>query len=245
MIHIYENLEKLSQAAAELFTDLAKQAITARGRFSVALSGGQTPRRLYEILAAAPLREQIPWGAVHVFWGDERYVPSDDPRSNALMAHQALLDHVPVLPEHIHPILCTLPPQQVASHYENELRDFFGNTPPTMDLILLGLGDNAHTASLFPHTAVLNEQQRWVAEIYVAEQDMVRVTLTAPLINQANQVVFLVSGSDKASALKNVLEGPYQPHEFPAQLIHPNGARPIWLIDKAASHKLTAEIEDA
>jgi 6-phosphogluconolactonase len=245
MIHIYENLEKLSQAAAELFTDLAKQAITARGRFSVALSGGQTPRRLYEILAAAPLREQIPWGAVHVFWGDERYVPSDDPRSNALMAHQALLDHVPVLPEHIHPILCTLPPQQVASHYENELRDFFGNTPPTMDLILLGLGDNAHTASLFPHTAVLNEQQRWVAEVYVAEQDMVRVTLTAPLINQANQVVFLVSGSDKASALKNVLEGPYQPHEFPAQLIHPNGARPIWLIDKAASHKLTAEIEDA
>jgi 6-phosphogluconolactonase len=149
------------------------------------------------------------------------------------------------LPEHIHPILCTLPPQQVASHYENELRDFFGNTPPTMDLILLGLGDNAHTASLFPHTAVLNEQQRWVAEVYVAEQDMVRVTLTAPLINQANQVVFLVSGSDKASALKNVLEGPYQPHEFPAQLIHPNGARPIWLIDKAASHKLTAEIEDA
>jgi 6-phosphogluconolactonase len=245
MIHIYENLEKLSQAAAELFTDLAKQAITARGRFSVALSGGQTPRRLYEILAAAPLREQIPWGAVHVFWGDERYVPSDDPRSNALMAHQALLDHVPVLPEHINPILCTLPPQQVASHYENELRDFFGNTPPTMDLILLGLGDNAHTASLFPHTAVLNEQQRWVAEVYVAEQDMVRVTLTAPLINQANQVVFLVSGSDKASALKNVLEGPYQPHEFPAQLIHPNGARPIWLIDKAASHKLTAEIEDA
>ena len=241
MIRIFNNLESLSLAAAEMFADLANQAIASRGRFCVALSGGNTPRRLHEILANTPIRDQIRWESVYVFWGDERCVPADDSRSNALMARKTLLDHVPVPASHIHPIQGDLSPALAAAQYEAELREFFGDQTPIFDLILLGLGDNAHTASLFPHTPVLDEKERWVKEVYVAEQGMYRVTLTTPLINRANEVIFLVSGADKASALQRVLEGAYQPHELPAQLIRPNGAHPIWLVDKAASHKLVAE----
>jgi 6-phosphogluconolactonase len=241
MIRIFNDLEGLSLVAAEMFVEQANQAISTRGRFCVALSGGSTPRRLYEILANSPVRERIHWESVHVFWGDERCVPADDPRSNALMARKTLLGHVPVPTNHIHPIQGDLSPALAAVQYEAELRDFFGDQPPIFDLILLGLGDNAHTASLFPHTSVLDEKARWVKEVYVAEQGMYRVTLSVPLINRANEVIFLVSGADKALALQSVLEGAYQPHEFPAQLIRPNGAHPVWLVDKAASHKLVAE----
>jgi 6-phosphogluconolactonase len=241
MIRVFDNLETLSLAAAEMFAELANQAIASCGRFNVALSGGNTPHRLYEILANTPSREQIRWESVYVFWGDERCVPADDPRSNARMARKTLLDHVPVPANQIYPIRGDLTPAQAAAQYETELRDFFGNQPPVFDLILLGLGENAHTASLFPHTSVLDEKERWVQEVYVAEQGMYRVTLTVPLINQAKDVIFLVSGADKALALQSVLEGAYQPHELPAQLIRPNGAHPIWLVDKAASHKLAVE----
>jgi 6-phosphogluconolactonase len=226
------------------FFEQFSHAISERRRFSVVLSGGETPRRLYEILATPPFQARICWGDVHVFWSDERCVPPDDPRSNARMARQALLDHVPIPPENIHPIHCETSPQQAALSYEQELRDFFGSQPPIFDLVLLGLGENGHTASLFPNTPVLKEQQRWVVEVYVAELEMYRVTLTAPLINQARQVVFLVCGSEKASVLQDVLEGAYQPNDLPAQLIRPNGAHPIWLVDKAASRKLAAEIDE-
>lgn len=241
MIRIFNDLEALSHAAAEIFLKSANQAIAAHRRFSVALSGGSTPRRLYEMLAAAPFRNKIDWQSVHIFWGDERCVPTNDPRSNVLMAQAAFLDHVPLPEENIHPILGDLPAALAADRYETELREFFGDQPPVFDLILLGLGDNGHTASLFPHTPVLDENKRWVAGVYVAEQGMFRVTLTAALINQADEVLFLVSGADKASALKSVLEGAYQPHQLPAQLIRPNGAHPIWLVDTAAAHKLKVE----
>ncbi len=241
MIRIFNDLESLSQTAAEMFADLAKHAIVSRGRFSVALSGGLTPRRLYEILADTPYREEIPWEAIHVFWSDERCVPADDPRSNAQMARQTLLSHVSVPANHVHPILSDLPAAVAATQYETELQGFIQNRPPVFDLILLGLGENAHTASLFPHTSVLDEKERWVDEVYVAEQSMYRVTMTAPFINQAREVIFLVSGAQKASALQSVLEGAYHPHEFPAQLIRPNGAHPIWLVDRAAAHKLVEE----
>jgi 6-phosphogluconolactonase len=243
MIRIYNDLESLSQAAAELFTVLSRQASSICGRFSVALSGGDTPRRLYEILAASPYRESIRWGEVNVFWSDERCVPEDDPRNNASMARQTLLDLVPIPPGNIHPIQYDQSPQQAALHYENELRDFFSTQNPNFHLVLLGLGENGHIASLFPHTSVLNEQKRWVSDVFISELDMHRVTFTAPFINQASQVVFLVSGLDKAGVLEKVLEGPYQPHELPAQLIRPNGAHPIWLVDKAASHKLTEQTD--
>jgi 6-phosphogluconolactonase len=244
MIRVYADLESLSQAAAELFTVQSRQASIICGRFSVALSGGETPRRLYEILATSPYRERIHWDEVHIFWSDERCVPEDDPRNNARMTHQTLLDLVPIPPDHIHPIHCDQSPQQAATQYEQELRQFFSSQNPNFHLVFLGLGENGHIASLFPHTEVLNEQEKWVSEVYIAELGMHRITFTAPFINQASQVVFLVSGADKAQVLENVLEGPYQPHALPAQLIRPNGIHPIWLVDKAASHKLTAQTDE-
>ena len=245
MIRIFNELESLSQAAAEIFAVQSRQASLNCGRFSVALSGGETPHHLYEILAALPYRERIRWNKVHVFWSDERCVPADDSRNNARMAREVLLNHVPIPPDQIHSIRGDLPPRQAAIQYEQELREFFSIQNPNFHLVLLGLGGNGHIASLFPHTEVLNEQERWVSEVYIPELDMHRVTFTAPFINQAEQVVFLVSGLDKASVLERVLEGPYQPSELPAQLIRPNnGAQPIWLVDKAASQKLRAQNEE-
>jgi 6-phosphogluconolactonase len=242
MIRIFDDLEALSQAAAKMFMDLSNDAIALHGRFSVALSGGNTPHHLYEILAGVPYHDKIDWEDIHVFWSDERCLPADDPRNNSQMARQALLNHVPVPKSHVHPILSDLPVALAAARYEAELGEFFGVQLPVFDLILLGLGENAHTASLFPHSPALDEKEHWVDGVYVAEQSMYRVTMTAPFINQAKEVIFLVSGAQKASALQSVLEGAYHPHEYPAQLIRPNGAHPIWLVDKAAAHKLVEEI---
>jgi 6-phosphogluconolactonase len=239
MIRVFNDLEALSQAAAELFTIQSRQAGLICGRFSVALSGGQTPHRMYEILSAEPYRRRIHWNEVHIFWSDERCVPADDPRSNARMARQVLLSKVPIPPENIHPMMCDQSPQQAARLYENELKTFFSTQNPNFHLVLLGLGENGHTASLFPHTPVLNQTEKWVSEVYVKELDMYRLTFTAQFINQASQVVFLVSGAEKAGVLEEVLEGSYQPHNLPAQLIRPNGNHPTWLVDRAASHKLT------
>lgn len=239
MIQVYNDLEALSQAAAELFAVQSRQASMICGRFSVALSGGETPRRMFELLAAPEYRDRIHWAEVHVFWSDERCVPEDDPRSNAKMATTVLLEHVPIPSANIHRIHCDLSPENAAARYQQELHEYFSVQNPNFHLVMLGLGANGHIASLFPNTDVLEEKERWVAAVYVPELDMYRVTFTAPFINQASQVVFLVSGADKAQVLENVLEGSYQPRHLPAQLIRPDGKHPLWLVDKAASHKLT------
>jgi 6-phosphogluconolactonase len=237
-------MEALSLAAAGIFLIQPRQAGMICGRFSVALSGGSTPHRLYELLASPPYRDKVHWEGVHIFWSDERCVPADDLRNNANMAHQALLDRVPIPPENIHPILCDGSPEKAADYYEQELREFFNVGNPNFHLVLLGLGTNGHIASLFPHSPVLSEKKRWVSAVHIKEMNMYRVTFTAPFINQASQVVFLVSGRDKAAVLERVLEGPYQPRKLPAQLIRPNDTQPIWLVDKAASHKLLAQNEE-
>lgn len=239
MIWVYADLESLSRAAAGFFVQQARQAVQAHGRFSVAISGGHTPQHTYELLAQQPFRDRVPWAQAHVFWGDERCVPPDDPRSNERMARRALLDHVPIPPAQIHPIPCTQAPRQAAEEYEALLRDFFAGRPPSFDLALLGLGENGHTASLFPGTPVLEERERWVAEVHVAEQDVYRVTLTAPLINQAAVVAFLVAGAAKAQVLHEVLEGPSDPHRLPAQLIQPTSGELHWLVDQEASSLLS------
>ena len=241
MIRVFNDYEALSRGAAEVFAELANQAITSNGCFNVVLSGGHTPLRMYEVLAAKPFRQKVRWESVHVFWGDERCVPAGDPRSNAWMARQTLLNHVSIPASHVHTIHSNLSAGLAAFQYETDLRNFFSGRPPTFDLILLGLGENAHTASLFPHIPALDEREQWVEDMYVAEQGMYRVALTAPLINQAHQVIFLVSGAEKAFALQDVLEGMYRPHELPAQLIRSRGVHPVWLVDKAAAHKLVAE----
>jgi 6-phosphogluconolactonase len=234
-IRRYTNLESVSLAAAEIVSASAEQSISSRGRFALALSGGRTPLRLYEILATALFRDKICWEAVHVFWGDERCVPSDDLRNNARMARHALLDLVPIPSHQIHPIRSEMPPAEAAAQYELELRHFFDNRPPVFDLILLGLGADGHTASLFPHAPALLENKRWVVDVFLRDQEMHRITLTAPLINRADQVVFMVSGEEKSAALRNVLKGPYRPHIYPAQLIRPKTGSLIWLLDKSAS----------
>jgi 6-phosphogluconolactonase len=239
MIWLYDDYEALSNAAAGIFAQQARQAAQAKGWFGVVLSGGHTPQRTYELLAQPPYRDQVSWGQVHVFWGDERCVPHGDLRSNTRMARQALLDHVPIPSSQIHPITCSEVPRQGAEEYEAVLHEFFGDQPPRFDLIFLGLGENGHTASLFPGTPVLEERERWVSEVYVAEQELYRVTLTAPLINQAAVVAFLVSGAGKAGVLKEVLEGPVDPYRLPAQSIRPADGELHWLLDSGAAAMLT------
>jgi len=238
VIQVYPDLESLSRAAAGLFVQQAQQAVQAHDRFSVALSGGHTPRRTYELLAQYPFRARVPWAKVHIFWGDERCVPPDDPRSNARMARRALLDYVPIPQKQIYPIHCAGDSQQAAERYEELLRAFFQGQPPRFDLVFLGLGENGHAASLFPDTPVLDEQERWAAEVYVAEQGLHRVTLTAPLINQAAVVAFLVAGAAKARVLHEVLEGPQNPHRLPAQLIRPLNGELLWFLDGEAATQL-------
>jgi 6-phosphogluconolactonase len=238
MICTLPDLESVCREAAALFVRQAQLSVTHRERFAVALSGGHTPRCLYEILAGPPFRDKVAWEKTHVFWGDERCVPADDRRSNALMTRQVLLDHVSVPPDQIHPILCHEKPTKSAKQYSNLLHDFFSSGPPVFDMILLGLGENGHTASLFPQAEILKDQTAWTASIYVKEQDMHRVTLMPAVINRARLVVFLVSGGSKASALKEVLTEPFDPFRLPAQLVRPQTGELVWLVDKAATAQL-------
>ena len=238
MICTLPDLESVCREAAALFVRQAQLSVTHRERFAVALSGGHTPRCLYEILAGPPFRDKVAWEKTHVFWGDERCVPADDRRSNALMTRQVLLDHVSVPPDQIHPILCHEKPTKSAKQYSNLLHDFFYGGPRVFDLILLGLGKNGHTASLFPQAEILKDQTAWTASIYVKEQDMHRVTLMPAVINRARLVVFLVSGGSKASALKEVLTEPFDPFRLPAQLVRPQTGELVWLVDKAATAQL-------
>jgi 6-phosphogluconolactonase len=242
MIWLYNDFNALSNAAAGILVQQARQAMQAKGWFAVALSGGQTPQRAYELVAQPPYRDSVSWRQVHVFWGDERCVSHGDLRSNTRMARQALLDQVPIPASQIHPISCGPAARQGADEYEAVLREFFGNQPPRFDLIFLGLGENGHTASLFPGSPVLEEKERWVSDVHVAGQDLHRVTLTAPIINQAAVVAFLVSGVSKAGVLKEVLEGPVDPMRLPAQSIRPANGELHWLVDRDAGALLERQV---
>jgi len=241
MLQVYTDAEALARAAAQLLVSESQAASRVRGRFSVALSGGQTPKRTFELLAQPPFRDQVPWGHVHVFWGDERCVPPDDPRSNYRMTKEALLDHVPLQSTQVHRIQGEKPPVDAALEYQTLLQQFFHGAAPRFDLVYLGLGDNGHTASLFPGTPVLEDTKRWVAEVYVAEQGMYRVTLTAPVINQAAVISFLVAGAGKAQVLEEVIHGPHEPRRLPAQLIRPANGGLLWMADQQAAARVKAE----
>lgn len=232
MLTVFDDRAALANGAAALFASQAQKAVAERGRFTVLLAGGETPRLTYQALAQEPFRSTVPWECVHCFWGDERCVPPDDPRSNALMARQALLDHVPVKPENVHPLNSKLPPQQAADAYGIDLATFFGQESPCFDLVLLGLGDDGHTASLLPGSPALDEHFRWTSVARRPEEDFSRVTLTAPIINQAATIAFLVAGSSKSAVLAHVLNGELPP--YPAQLIQPESGELHWLVDREA-----------
>jgi 6-phosphogluconolactonase len=234
LIWTFADLEALSQAAAQLVVDSAREAISATGRFTIALSGGQTPKRTFEVLAEPPFAGEISWPRVHVFWVDERCVPPDDARSNERLARTALLDRVPIEPSRIYPIRCAGNPLAAAARYDAELRQHAG-PDGRLDLVLLGLGDDGHTASLFPGTAVVAEQTRWASEVFLASQQMFRVTMTAPFINRAARIAFLVAGAGKAPVVRDVMYGPLDPVRLPAQLIQPAGGELRWLLDREAA----------
>jgi 6-phosphogluconolactonase len=239
MIHVFNASSEASHATAGLLVQSAQEAVLRTGRFTVALTGGSSPAQLYKLLAGEPYRNEVPWGQTYVFWGDERAVPYHDDRNNARMAFSLLLDHVPVPREHIHRMLGEVQPEASAQQYEEILRAHFAGKPPQFDLILLGMGDDGHTASLFPGTDVVHEKERLVKELFLQQQNMFRITLTAPLINQARQIAFQVFGSGKAATLKKVLEGPYQPDHLPSQLIKPVAGELHWFLDEAAAAELT------
>ncbi|PKN12980.1 MAG: 6-phosphogluconolactonase [Deltaproteobacteria bacterium HGW-Deltaproteobacteria-4] len=242
MIKVFADQEALARAAAEFFAAQARQAVAARGRFLVLLAGGETPRRTYQLLAQDPLRRQIPWREVHFFWGDERCVPSDDPRSNAAMAQRSLLDRLPLRPEQIHSIRYDRSPQASADRYQAELTDFFAGAAPCFDLALLGIGNDGHTASLLPGSAALEEQVRWTAVTRRREEDFSRITLTAPIINQATVVLFLVAGADKAAMLAKILNAPTETIQYPAQRIRPRSGELRWWADRAAAGLLDESV---
>ncbi len=236
-----DSQEHLFDAAAQFVVQSLIVSDRSPQLRSFALAGGSTPRGLFRRLTAEPYRSRVDWPSIQIFWGDERTVPLDHPDSNFRMAKETLLDHVPIAADHIFRMEGERAPDEAAMRYEYVLRSAFpsSNTGfPRFDLILLGMGADGHTASLFPETAVLEEDKRWVAAPWVEKFQTHRITLTPPTLNAARRVLFVVGGSDKAEAAKAVLEGPYQTHLYPAQLIQPVEGDVVWLMDRAAASEL-------
>jgi 6-phosphogluconolactonase len=240
-IRIFPDMDVLATAAAERFVDLAAMAVAERGQFSVALSGGSTPRATYRLLAAEENAACVDWTKVHVFWGDERCVPPDHPGSSFWVAREALLDRVPLPEGNVHRVWGELEPEQAARAYTAELLTFFSAGWPSFDLVLLGLGNDGHTASLFPDSPALDERHRPVVAVTAHYEDRPaqRVSLTVPAINAARQVIFLVAGASKAGIVSAVLEGP--PERYPAQLIQPAAGVLVWMMDAPAASLLQGE----
>lgn len=277
---VYPDAERLASATATFIAEEARRSVEAHGRFAVALAGGTTPRRTYALLARPPLVDRVPWESVHVFWTDERCVGPDDPRSNEGMAREELLDRVSVPPDRVYPMRCGVsaeaakdqgaaPAEQAARRcaekYDALLRRLFpaaydaavggvtdagGALGTALDLVLLGLGVDGHTASLFPGSDALSEGRRWVAPVFVpaaaaaganaAGDDLWRLTLTAPFINMAASALFIVSGPAKAPIVAEVLEGPVEAGRLPAQLVRPRLGALRWYLDEASAALLSA-----
>ncbi len=238
-VRVFADPEAVAAAAARRFVELARAAVDDRGAFSVALSGGSTPRRVYELLAGDEYRERVDWRGVHVFFGDERAVPADHAESNYRMASEALLSRVPLSPENVHRIEGLGDAAANASDYESVMRGFFGDADwPRFDLVMLGMGDDGHTASLFPGTAALSERRAWAVANWVEKFGAWRITLSAPAINAARSVLFLVTGAAKAERLQEVLKGGRDPSRLPSQLISPRDGTLEWFVDRAAAARL-------
>lgn len=235
MVTVFNDKAEITIHAADIFVAAALNAIQQHGRFVVALTGGSSPVGLYKLLATPEYQDKIDWKKVFVFWGDERWVALDDDLSNAKMSSETLLSHVPIPKGNIFPMYKEgVTPEEYAVEYEQSIKNVAGENGQ-FDLILLGMGDDGHTASLFPGEAVLKEEDKWVAAYYLAPQSMYRITLTAPLLNRAKQIVVITFGENKAPALKEVLYGDYKPEQYPTQLIKPVDGTLLFLTDKAAA----------
>ena len=238
-IRIFETAEEVARAAADYFAEIAVSSISAEGRFSVALAGGSTPRRTYQLLATEEYRNRLPWSQVHIFFGDERSVPATHADSNYRMAEEAMISLLPIPAPNVHRMVGEGDAVANASLYEGELQTFFdGATWPRFNLVLLGMGDDGHTASLFPGTEALSEARAWVVANWVEKLKTYRITLTAPAINHAANIIFLVAGAGKAERLPEVLRSARNPLRLPSQLIQPVAGSLVWLVDKAAAARL-------
>jgi len=240
-INVFKTVQELLVAMADYFVSTAKSSISSRKEFNVALSGGSSPKRLYEILSSSDFKHQVEWDKVNFFFGDERYVPADDPDNNALMVKKALFDPLNISSSNIFTINTSLPPEEAAKKYTLTIANHFKDQKIRFDLVLLGLGDNSHTASLFPYTSVLSDKSASVKAVFLEEQNVYRITMTAPLINQARQIAFLVYGEAKTDAVRHVLEDVIDTEKYPAQLIHPEKGDLRWYLDEAAASGLKKE----
>ncbi len=237
-INIYASVDELLEKLAEYFVDSANQSIAEHGRFSVALSGGASPEKLYGLLASPSFREKVDWRKVYFFFGDERYVPATDPASNFKMVKKILFEPLHINASRIFPVNTSLAPADAAIQYMEIINHQFNGAQPRFDLVLLGLGDNSHTASLFPFTDILHEKSATVKSVFLTGQQVYRISFTAPLINMACRVAFLVYGEGKAQAVQNILESVNDIENFPAQLIQPVNGMVTWFLDKSAASKI-------
>lgn len=248
-IRILPDGAAIAKRAALEFAQAATAAVRENGAFTVSLAGGSTPKALYALLATeAALRSQVPWDKMHVFFGDERHVAPDDPDSNFRMATEALISKSPLKPEQVTRIKGEYPDaEQAALEYETALREYFklkDGEYPRFDLLLVGMGNEGHTLSLFPGTKALHAGGRVVVRNWVGKLCTDRITLTAPAASNAARILFMVTGTDKAPALKAVLEGPYEPEQLPAQLLQPKNGKLVWLVDTAAGSMLSTGIRE-
>ena len=237
-IRIVENPDELAHAAADEFEQLANEAVKNQGSFNVALSGGSTPKAMFDLLSKEPYKDTIPWSKIHLFWGDERHVPPDDEDSNYRMTEEHLLSKVSIPPENVHRIEAEdADAKQVAVKYQQHLQQYFKLAKteiPTFDLVFLGMGDDGHTASLFPGTDAVHDSENLVAAPWVEKFDSHRITLTPQVINNAKRVIFLVKGEEKADTLVRVIEGEKNEDRFPAQIVNPTHGSLLWLCDREA-----------
>ena len=238
LLHVFSTADAVLAGLADYFVDQASQAVAARGRFAVALSGGSSPKKLYELLASPAYHKRVEWDKVHFFFGDERNVPQTSPDSNYLMAKTTLFDPLGIRPAQVFAIDTRLAPAEAAAQYGVDVEELFGERKARFDLVLLGLGDNAHTASLFPNTPVLHDKAVGVKDVWLPVEQVFRLTFTAPLINQARAVAFLVYGQGKAEAVHQILDLPRDVDSYPAQLIELDGKEVDWFVDEAAASLL-------
>lgn len=243
IVHVAGNIDALSIQYADWLVAYIKETLQQQDRFTIALSGGSTPKKLHELLASPAYKDKIDWSKLHIFWGDERFVPFEDERNNAKMAYDTLLNHVPVPASQIHVMRSDISPEDSAADYEKLLNAYFNPVPGefhfTLDLVILGMGDDGHTLSLFPGLPVVHETKRWVTSFWLAAQDMYRITLTSPVANLARCVTFLAAGPKKAGVLKEVLEGERNVDLYPSQIIQPEKGELHWFVDQAAAAELT------
>jgi 6-phosphogluconolactonase len=237
-IQIFDTDMLVFKAAADLIVEFCERSIAEKGTFTIALSGGNTPKKLYEMLAQPPYVKKLNWKNIFIFWSDERAVPISDEENNSHMASVALLNNVPVPKENIFPVPVNFEPSKAAASYEQMIRTFFKETDPHFDLILLGIGEDGHTASLFPGTDILDEKKGLVKQVFLEEKKTYRVSFTLPLINNAKNILFLVTGKEKSIILEKIFIKIKRKQPFPAQLVKPIKGKLCWLLDKAAASRL-------